>query len=191
MENPRVAKIVEQLENTMKEEGINPCDGLPESLFLLFSSLTPITNIDLLIVDKEKGVLLTWRDDPFYGQGWHIPGGCVRMKESLDKRIQITAKNEVGTEVNYLKEPIAVREAMVNEDRPWLTNQLYRSYNISFLYLASVPNGYEIENKNEIEHTAGYMKWFTSYPEDLLPCHQDLYGDILEKYLTQEEFRKS
>ena len=31
MENPRVAKIVEQLENTMKEEGINPCDGLPES----------------------------------------------------------------------------------------------------------------------------------------------------------------
>ena len=113
------------------------------------------------------------------------------MKESLDKRIQITEKNEVGTEVNYLKEPIAVREPMVNEDRPWLTDQLYRSHNISFLYLASVPNGYEIENKNEIEHTAGYMKWFTSYPEDLLPCHQDLYGDILEKYLTQEEFRKS
>ena len=55
MENPRVAKIVESLENTMKEEGINFCDGLLESLLLLVSSLTPITNIDLLIVDRKKG----------------------------------------------------------------------------------------------------------------------------------------
>lgn len=80
------------------------------------------------------------------------------MKELLDKRIQITAKNEVGTEMSYLKESIAVSEAMVNEDRPWLTNQLYRFHDISFLYFASLPNGYETENKDEIEHTAGYMK---------------------------------
>ena len=33
------------------------------------------------------------------------------------------------------------------------------------------------------------MKWFTGYPEDLLHCHQDLYGDILEKYLMQEEYK--
>ena len=113
------------------------------------------------------------------------------MKESLDNRTQITAKNEVETELNYLKEPIDVREIMVNEDWPWLTNQLYRSHNILFLYLASLQNDYEIENKDDVEYTAGYMKWFTSYPDDLVPCHQEVYGDILEKYLTQEEFRKS
>lgn len=42
MENLRVAKIVEQFENTMKAEGINSCDALPESLFLLVSYISLI-----------------------------------------------------------------------------------------------------------------------------------------------------
>ena len=72
------------------------------------------------------------------------------MKAALDKRIQITAKNEVGTEINYKLEPITVREAMVYEDRPWLSNQLYRSHNISFLYLATFPEGYCVNNEKRM-----------------------------------------
>lgn len=189
MENLRIAKIVQQLENAMQEEEINPCCGLPESLFLLVSSLTPIVNIDLLITDYKKGVLLTWRDDPFYGRGWHIPGGCVRMKETLYKRIQITAQNELGTKVDYQHDPIAVREAMINVERPWLHNQLYRSHNISFLYLAKLPLGYRLHNNGQSEHSTGFKKWFTEYPDDLLPCHRELYGDILAKYLIQGGYR--
>ena len=185
MENLRIAKIVQQLEKEMQEEGIDSCCGLPESLFLLVSSLTPIVNIDLLITDYKKGVLLTWRDDPFYGRGWHIPGGCVRMKETLDKRIQITALKELGTTVNYHHDPIAVREAMINVERPWLHNQLYRSHNISFLYLSTLPSGYCLYNNGLNEHVSGYMKWFTDWPDDLLACHRELYGDILEKYIIK------
>lgn len=185
MENQKIAKIVQELEKTMKNEGIDPRCGLPESLFLLASSLTPIVNIDLLIADCKKGILLTWRDDPFYGKGWHIPGGCVRMKETLDKRIQIIALNELGMKVDYQQEPIVVREAMINMERPWLNNQLYRSHNISFLYFATLPLGYKLRNNSQDEHSVGYMKWFTECPDDLLPCHRELYGDILEKYLTQ------
>lgn len=72
MENPRVAKIVEQLENTMKEE-INPCDGLPESLLLLVSSLNSITNIDLLIVDRGEGYTSDLERFPFLRTGMAYP----------------------------------------------------------------------------------------------------------------------
>lgn len=189
MENQKITEIVRQLEETMCEERIDPRHGLPESLFLLVSSLTPIVNIDLLITDRVKGVLLTWRDDPYYGKGWHIPGGCVRMLETLDKRIQITASNELGTTVDYQHEPIAVRESVVGVERPWLHNQLYRAHNISFLYLSALPAGYRIQNNSLNEHSAGFMKWFTEWPDDLLPCHRELYGDILEKYLIQGRYR--
>lgn len=157
MESLKITKCVQQLEKAMQEEGVDPRLGLPESLFLLVSSLTPIVNIDLLITDCEKGILLTWRDEPYYGKRWHIPDGCVRMKETLDKRIQITALKELGTTVNYQHEPIAVRESMIDIDRPWLHNQLYRSHNISFLYLSTLPSGYSLHNNDLNEHSPGYI----------------------------------
>lgn len=148
MEIQKIKKIVRQLEKTMRDEGIDPCHGMPESLFLLVSSLTLIVNIDLLITDRVKGVLLTWRDDPYYATGWHIHGEYVLMIETLDKRIQITASNELGSTVDYQREPIAIRESMVNVERPLLHNQLYRAHNISFLYISALPAGYRIQNNS-------------------------------------------
>ena len=59
--------------------------------FLLVSQLTPLVNVELLIDDKEKGSLLTWRHDEFYGPGWHLPGGIVRFKELASTRIKKVA----------------------------------------------------------------------------------------------------
>ena len=59
----------------------NPTKGLSEETFLLISQLTPMVNVELLIQDKNKGTLLTWRHDKFYGPAWHLPGGIIRFKE--------------------------------------------------------------------------------------------------------------
>ena len=56
--------------------------GLPDDIFYLVSRLTPMINVDLLIVNERNEKLLTWREDQFYGPGWHIPGGIIRFKES-------------------------------------------------------------------------------------------------------------
>lgn len=185
-DNKRIDDTVKNLYEVMRQESINPCEGLPESLFILASSLMPLVNIDLFITDADRRVLLTWRDDPYHGKGWHIPGGCVRLQESLETRIQKTAKNELGVEVQFDKNPIVVREIINKQERPWLENQLARSHNISFLYRAKLTSHFVIKNGNADEHTAGYLKWFDRMPADLLPVHITLYGDLLQKWFSGE-----
>ena len=42
---------------------------LPFDLFLLVSRLVPLFTVDLWVQDQERRVLLTWRDDAYFGQG--------------------------------------------------------------------------------------------------------------------------
>ncbi|MCD8022702.1 MAG: NUDIX domain-containing protein, partial [Lachnospiraceae bacterium] len=118
-ENRRIDDAVANLYDAMQQEGINPCEGLPESLFILASGLIPLVNIDLFIVDSDHRLLLTWRDDPYHGKGWHIPGGCVRLQESLETRVQKTAVNELGVRIDFDRNPIVVREIINKQERPW------------------------------------------------------------------------
>lgn len=182
----KVEQAIENLQRAMNEEGINPTNGLTEELFVFATTLMPVPNVDLFITNEYGQLLLTWRNDKYYGSGWHIPGGCIRMRESLESRIQKTALNEIGTEVDYDKEPIVVREAFVNESRPWLSNELERAHNISLLFQCRIPDGFVINNRGLQKHDAGYAKWFNSLPSDLLKAHKDLYGDILENWFNKQ-----
>lgn len=137
-------------------------------------------------VIKGEQLLLKWRDDEFYGQGWHILGGCLRMKETMDKRIQETAIDEIGTEVVYDSDSLITREVMVNEDRLWLKNQLERSHNISILFDCHLPNEFDVKNKATDKHTAGFLKWFDKTPSNLLEAHKTLYGDIIDSFFKGE-----
>ena len=76
--------------NTLRCAHIDGRQGLPQELFWLVSSLTPIPNVDLLITDSRGCVLLAWRKDEFYGEGWHIPGGCIRYGETMMERLHKT-----------------------------------------------------------------------------------------------------
>lgn len=69
----KITKAIEYLQSVMNEEGVDPTKGLPKELFHFATTLMPCTNIDLFIT-RRNSLLLTWRDDEFYGKGWHIPG---------------------------------------------------------------------------------------------------------------------
>lgn len=86
--NPRVSETVKHLQEVMEQENIDPRKGLPEDLFFA-TSLIPLVNVDLFVHEGKK-ILLSWRDDEFHGKGWHIPGGCIRLKETCEDRIQLT-----------------------------------------------------------------------------------------------------
>ena len=103
------------------------CGGLPEDVFLLVSRLLPLVNVDLLVQDDSRGTLLTWRDDEFYGPGWHVPGGIVRFQETLADRVRKTAQNELGTDVEFSPDPIAICESIDPK-------QTTRGHFISLLY---------------------------------------------------------
>ena len=79
MQQQRLQEAIEAVERILLEMGTDPAYGLPEPLFLFATTLMPVVNVDLLVADEQRRLLLTWRDDVHYGKGWHIPGGCVQL----------------------------------------------------------------------------------------------------------------
>ena len=105
----------EFLINAIKRFIQDPKISLPEEIFYFVSSITPLVCVDLLI-KEEKGILLTWRQDAFYGPGWHLPGGVMRFKEKAHLRIIKTANKELGVPVKILtKKPINIAEQINNK----------------------------------------------------------------------------
>lgn len=175
-----VSKAIKELKKAMSIDGVDPTNGLPEDLFIFSTTLVPIVNIDLFITNNRHQLLLSWRDDIYHGKGWHIPGGCVRLREKLEERIAKTAEKEIGVPIVYDSKPITVREIIEPDYRPNLTDQLERCHNISFLYKCSIADGYSVaERFDGVE-----LKWFDSLPDELLKTHVDLYGDIIENYFN-------
>lgn len=170
----------------MEREKINPTEGLPLEIFEWISSMVPIANVDLLILNERKEILLSWRDDEYYGQGWHIPGGCIRFKETIEDRLQKTAKSEIGTKVITDYVPIATREVIMGKGQAF---PVKRAHNISILYECRLPNGFKITNKDKEEKTAGYLRWFREIPENILQVH-DVYFDIFMKYQLMRDEHK-
>jgi len=153
----------------------NPCLGLPEQLFTLVSRLTPLVNVDLLIKDENKRILLSWRDDKYSGVGWHIPGGIVRFMEKLETRIKEVSKIEIKTEVKYNLIPLKVQESIFYRDN------FIRSHFIAFLYRCSLSNKVKLNNKGLKEGDVGYLKWHDSCPKNLIKCQK-----IYSKYFSKE-----
>ncbi len=160
-------------------EGVNPEKGLGEELFLQISSLVPIVNVDLLVYNSQRQFLLTKRDDPHCGKGWHIPGGCIRFKESCVDRIRKVAKNELGIDDLVIeKEPVHVFEIIEREKRP-IANQNERAHFITLVYRCMVEDSFRIDNNGKTEEDAGFIKWFDRLPEDLLRI-QECYRELIK-----------
>jgi len=157
---------------------INPSEGLPFELFEWISTLVPIANVDLLILNNSGEILLSWRDDEYYGKGWHLPGGCIRFKETSEERIQKTAINELGTQVILKKDSIATRDMIMGEKSE---EPIKRSHHVATLYECRLPDSFVINNGNLCEKDAGFLKWFAKIPENILDVHH-IYNDVFEAY---------
>src|SRR6476661_4775370 len=86
----------------------NPERGLPDEVFDFIRKVTPLVNVDLLI-RRDGMTLLAWREDE-YETGWHIPGGIVRFRESLQSRIDAVAANELGASADSESDPCAMHQ---------------------------------------------------------------------------------
>lgn len=149
----------------LDQEVPNPKNGLPDDIFYYITRTTPMINVDLLVQHPEKGTLLSWRNDPYAGKGWHIPGGIIRYKESFAERILAVAKTELHTDqIEFDPAPIDVNEILVPEKKD-------RAHFISLLYRCTVSEDYQIDNGNLNDREPEYLKWIKGIPEDLLSFH--------------------
>ena len=147
----------------------NPRSGLPEEIFLFVSRIIPMVNVDLLIQDDAGRTLLTWRDDPYFGRGWHVPGGIIRYKEMAADRIRACALQELGAEVAFEVLPLLVSETILEQDsRGHLVSLLYRCRLLTPLDRGRVAS--------PEAPRAGEWAWHPSCPPNLLPVQAQYRG---------------
>lgn len=162
-------KEITALENLI---GNNACKDISEDIWLFFTRHAPIINVDLLIKNEKEEILLSWRKDKDFESGWHFPGGVIRFKETFEKRLQLVAQNEIGTQIEFNKVPLEINQIILNQKN--------RSHFISFLYRCYLPNNFIIKNEKKDENSPGYLKWFQKCPKNLLKCHY-----IYKKYFHE------
>lgn len=164
----------------LRQGELNTDHGMPEELFLLVSSLVPLANVDLLVVSRENQLLLERRNDPYYERSWHIPGGCMRFNDTFARRIQETARKELGCEVTYEEMPLAVRNVIRGQNTA-LPHPRERGHNVAILFRCELPEGYQIQNGDLTEQDDGFLKWFDVLPDDFLKI-QHVFDDVLEPW---------
>lgn len=155
--------------SNIEKEIKNPKKGLKDEVFFFIGRLTPYINVDLLIQCPKRGTLLTWREDIHTGRGWHIPGGIIRFREKIKKRVAEVAKQELKIKLNHTQGPIEINEI--------ITKKKERSHFISLLYKCSLTKK-EIEKLDKIIKKNKKIKFFKSSPIKLLKWHK-----IYKKYL--------
>ncbi len=108
----KLSKELEDAVELLRNAELDARNGMTEELFWMISALVPIPNVDLLVMNERGQLLLSRRNDDFFEKSWHIPGGCLRYGEELTVRVQETAKRELGCEVEFDVEPLAVRNVL-------------------------------------------------------------------------------
>ncbi len=150
----------------------DPTQGLPDEIFYYISRTTPLINVDLLIKDESGRTLLAWRNDQYAGSGWHIPGGIIRFKETVETRIRKVAEKEIGQPADHDPTPIRISEMIHPQHKD-------RGHFISLLYACRLPAGFEPENKGLTPADAGFLKWHDGCPDDLIKFHRRYYRDLI------------
>ena len=151
-----VTPIISSLEDAIGD----PRQGLPEEVFLFVSRIAPLINVDLLIQDDAGRTLLTWRDDESFGQGWHIPGGIIRYKQTNAECIRNCALRELGAQVTFDAEPLLVSET-IRACRD-------RGHFISLLYRCRLTTPPDPALRWESQTRPGAWRWHQTCPPDLL-----------------------
>jgi colanic acid biosynthesis protein WcaH len=155
------------------EREVSDAKRLPLEIFKFVSRHAPLVCVDLLIQNKQRQTLMTWRDDVYFGHGWHFPGGVVLHKESLIEHAKRVAREELQVQIRVDPIPLGFLQYF-HQDRA------ERGHQLIFLmrcHSESPPNPiYRFQ-----EGTApriGQWAWHSKAPDDLLPV-QRAYADIL------------
>ena len=69
---------------------------------------------ELVIKNNLNKTLLIYRDDGFYGPGWHLPGGIIRFREKVESRIFETLDRELNIKKNKPQAYFSITRSRLN-----------------------------------------------------------------------------
>ena len=183
-----ITSAIQNIKDEMQKEGIKQEKGLGTELFHFASTLTPVVNVDLLITDANRRVLLSWRNDDYDETSWHVPGSCIRFQETLEEAIQRCARTEIGSCITYLDEPIKIYEFHWKRYRKHIKDQRERAHFITLVYPCRLPDGFEVDKDKFPPGKPGHLQWFDTMPEDILPmqyCYKNDWDQLKQRMMEE------
>ena len=149
---------------------------LPLDLFLLVSRLVPLFTVDLWILREDGAVLLTWREDEFFGRGWHVPGSALRLGETTQHRLRECGREELGAEIEAEGLPFDLMEEIQPHVQEGSDPQARdRAHNVSAAYrcrLLTTPDPARAYDPASGAPQPGQWAWHARCPEELLAVHR-------------------
>lgn len=70
----------------------------PYPVFLALCKSVPVVAVDIALMKDKNHLLLTYRDDEFYRDCWHVPGSILTYQEKPIQAFFRVAKKELGLE---------------------------------------------------------------------------------------------
>lgn len=133
--------------------GLSPS---PYGIFEKFLGKVVPSSVEMAFVRDHK-VYLTWREDEFFGRGWHVPGSYISPGETVLQTCQRIAVREVpGIDVSSAR----IVSAVNNSGNP-------RFHDVSVVV------GVEASGEPQSDG-----RWFSEEPPDLIRAHQPLWPII-------------
>lgn len=153
MKTTEIKQLTELLEN-LKTENLTP-PNMPLSVWKAIQDLVPTPAVEVLITNTDKDFLLIHRKDEHWN-GWHIPGGFMLHKESIEKACNRLANKELGISVKFEK----IITAYMWPDHPY-----------------GSPISIVCKCNTDQKSKAG--KFFTEIPPNMVPHH----GSFVKQFL--------
>ena len=162
---------------------------LPLELFLLVSRLVPLFTVDVWVEREDRAVLLTWREDEFFGRGWHVPGSALRLGESTRDRLHECAREELGAEIEAEALPFDLMEEIQPRIQEGADPRARdRAHNVSAAYRCRLLTPPDPTRAYASDAGApprpGQWAWHMRCPDDLLAVHR-----CYEKHFPQDPVR--
>ena len=117
-------------------------------------SKVPRLCVDLVVQNKD-GILFTLRNIPPALRFWHLPGGTVLYKESLEEAVRRIAKEELGIEIRIIKNLGAIEYL---DDKTTIFG-----HSISVAFLVTLKEG-----RIKLDNQSSEFKFFKKIPEKTL-----------------------
>ena len=73
---------------------------VPLNLFKALNAFVSLPVVEVILVDNQRRVLLTYRQDEDWN-GWHIPGGFMGYTESIPDACSRIALKELGSDCTF------------------------------------------------------------------------------------------
>jgi ADP-ribose pyrophosphatase YjhB (NUDIX family) len=118
-----------------------------------------------VVIKSKQGVVLSWREIEPAKNTWHIPGGRVYFRESLDNAVKRIVKEETGLKVKPGK-VVGVIEYIKEIQNG------HKRHTVSIVYEA-VPIGGDLRGSRQAEK----VKFFKTLPQKTFKPH----GEFIKK----------